>query len=230
MKNKKDMLHPENKIFSLLFFVIFIASCNKYKEYSIKETEAIRKRCIENSQANFGYNEYWKVYNNINDSINNWKDNNFGLYKYFSKGKGLNHRVDSVLCFNENKDKFITTIFSQCIDDCVSDEIWHFYGVRIKGRWYFFEGPTLVLPREYYQEDIHTPLSFEKLKQIATAHIYSGYLKKGIGRQRKINDAFFRDITSGAWCTDCVTQEDWDKKYLSIIREKWTKRDTTDNE
>lgn len=32
-----------------------------------------------------------------------------------------------------------------------------------------------------------------------------------------------------AWCTDCTTQEDWDRKYLSIISENWSKRDTTNN-
>jgi hypothetical protein len=88
---------------------------------------------------------------------------------------------------------------------------------------YFFSGPTLVLPREYYQKD--TPLSFEKLKQIATDHIYRRYLIKNKQGNWEINERFFSDLTSVAWCTDCVTQEQWDSAYIQQVHMNWNKRD-----
>jgi hypothetical protein len=205
--------------------IILFVSCGRYKKYDAKEINEIRDRSIANSQCIIGQDEYWEIYNKVNDSIDNWRINNLGLYKYFSKEKGLNFKVDSILCYNKERNKFITSIFSQCLSDCVSDDIWYFYGVKIRGIWYFFGGATLVLPREYYQEDIHTPLSFEKLKQIATWNIYRRYLKKNTQGEWVINERFFSDLTSGAWCSDCVTQEQWDSAYIRQVNRNWSKRD-----
>jgi hypothetical protein len=66
--------------------------------------------------------------------------------------------------------------------------------VKIKGNWYFFRGEGMVLPREYYQKDIHRPLSFEKMKQIATFNIYRHYLKKNKQGEWEINERFFDRI------------------------------------
>jgi hypothetical protein len=83
----------------------------------------------------------------------------------------------------------------------------------------------MVLPREYYQKDIHMPLSFEKLKQIATSNIYRRYLVKNKKGEWETSDRFFSDLTSGAWCPDCVTQEQWDSAYIRQINRNWSKRD-----
>ena len=79
----------------------------------------------------------------------------------------------------------------------------------------------MVLLREYYQKDVHVPLSFEKLKQITTSNIYRGYLKENKQGEWKINDAFFSDLISVAWCTDCATQEDWNAAYMRQVHENW---------
>ncbi len=49
----------------------------------------------------------------------------------------------------------------------------------------------MVVPREHYQSDIYTPVSFEKLHEIAMINIFRGYLKKNEDGEWKINDAFF---------------------------------------
>jgi len=88
----------------------------------------------------------------------------------------------------------------------------------------------MVLPREFYQEDIHTPLSFEKLKQIATMNIYRGYLRKGKKRKWEINDNFFATFNYDAYNYPFTTQEAWDESWLKLCRENWSKRDTTNYE
>lgn len=105
------------------------------------------------------------------------------------------------------------------------DDITYLNGVKIADKWYFFSGGTLFLPRKYYQKDIHTSLSFEKMKQLAIKEIYSTYLKKGANGEWEVNEKFFADLTSGAWCTDCKTQTQWDSAYLVQVRLNWQKRD-----
>ena len=43
---------------------------------------------------------------------------------------------------------------------------------------------------------------------------------------REINERFFHDLTSVAWCTDCVTQEDWNSAYMRQVYENWQQMDT----
>ena len=215
--NKKNSICV---ILSILFFV----SCDKYKIYNEKEINEIREKCIEKSKSIVGISEYFTIYSCINDSINNWRSNHVGYYQYMGISK--DYLVDSILCFNLTGNKLLTAILQrQLLRNGVQDDIWYFYGVKIKEEWYFFPGPTLVLPREFYQEDIHTPLSFEKLQQIATAHIYRGYLKQGKKGQWEINERFFQDIISknkriGGYgsCLKCKTEEEY---VLYRVRENW---------
>jgi hypothetical protein len=174
---------------------------------------------MEKSQALLG-REYWIIYNSAIDSIDNWIDNEIGNFTYWKSL--INYQLDSVLCVNEQRDKIFFSILLPYIDKAgTSDQIEYFYGVKIKDRWYFFEGPTLVLPREYYQEDIHSPLSFEKLKQIATFNIYRRYLQKNKQGEWKINEQFFTTFNKDAYNYPFSTQEEWEESWLKLSREKW---------
>lgn len=125
--------------------------------------------------------------------------------------------IDSLLCFNIDKNKFVTAILAksfytqqQIIEDNIGDDemdaLYFFYGVRIKEKWYFFLGATCYLPRKNYQSDPHTPLSFAKLHEIAMKEVFSGYLikkKKNVGLWKNlfdpeyeyvINDNFFSEL------------------------------------
>jgi hypothetical protein len=220
------MLHQGNKriISCLILCVISFGGCNKYKTYNVKEIKEIREKSIAKAQSIIGENEYMKIYILMNDSVNNWKSHNLGYYKYMGVSK--DYLIDSVLCVNEKGNKIITTILQQqLLEDGVQDDIWYFYGVKINNQWYFFAGATLVLPREFYQEDIHTPLSFEKLKQIAKSNIYRGYLKKGKKGQWEINERFFDGISNknsigGGYgsCFECQTEKEY---YLYLVNKQW---------
>jgi hypothetical protein len=220
-----DMLHQGNKIFRILVFIVSFAACDRYKEYNVKEMQGIRKQSAEKSQSIVGYDEYWKIYNKINDSINVWKSNKLGYYKYYDVSK--KYLVDSVMCINIFGNKLRTNILlKQLLKEGVQDDIKYFYGVKISGEWYFFAGETLVLPREYYQKDIHTPLSFEKLKQIATVNIYRRYLIKNKQSEWKVNEKFFENLSKyDAYNRPFTTQDSYDESWLQLMKENWNKRD-----
>ena len=218
------MLRQGNKLYFIVLLLLFFVSCNKYKKYNSKEIDNIRNNSIKMAQSIIGANEYKRIHTNMIDSINVWANNELGYYKYYNRTK--NYLIDSVICLNKNGDKCITTILlRQLLKTGVQDDIEFFYGVKINERWYFFPGLTMVLPRENYQKDVHTPLSFEKLKQIATWNIYRGYLKQNQLGKWEINEEFFSDLTSVAWCTNCNTQEQWNEAYLRQVRENWQKKE-----
>lgn len=109
-----------------------------------------------------GEREYYEVYKNANDSIENWFANNLFLLRCpITK----HYQLDSLLCFNSKKDRFLSTVLLQTArKGSVQDYIIFYYGAKIKQKWYIFQGETLVLPREYYQDDIHKPLSWALMK------------------------------------------------------------------
>ena len=195
IKIKMDTLHRENKLFILLFIICFsfFTACNGHKEYNTKEVAKIRERAIATSQSIIGKETYYSIYQMANDSILNWSENKLGLWKYY--GNLTDYQLDSVFCVNEAENKIVFSILRRSLGtNSVGDGISYFYGVKIRNTWYFFQGPFMFLPREFYQKDIHTPLSFEKLKQIATKNIYQGYLEWGKNGQWEINERFFDQV------------------------------------
>jgi len=192
-----DMLCRENNFFILLLFIIgslTFTSCKKHKGYDVKEIATIRERTLAKSQSILGKDEYYSIYQMANDSINNWRKHELEGWKYF--GNLVNYQLDSIFCVNKTGDKIFFAILRRNVDkDTTGDGISYFYGVKIRNTWYFLNAPYLVLLREWYQKDIHTPLPFEKLKQIATSNIYRGYLIKDNTGDWEINERFFEQVT-----------------------------------
>jgi len=220
------MLYRENKTIVIILLFTLIISCNKHKTYNTEEINNIRDNSVSMSLSIIGEKNYWKIYNQLDDSIKNWQDNQ--LKRYNEDTTKIKSQIDSVLCFNEKGNKMITTrlMSGNGSDEDVMDAIICYYGVKINNQWYFFSASTMYLPRKYYQEDIHTPLSFEKMKELAAKHIYRGYLMKNpLWKEQSgveeyvINERFFADLTSVAWCVDCVTQEQWDAAYLEWVKD-----------
>nr|WP_321426941.1 hypothetical protein [uncultured Acetobacteroides sp.] len=166
-------------------------------------------------------NKYVNIYHQAGDTVKKWIENDIEYFNDVVFGKTIT--VDSLLCFNSNKTKLITAILTRKYWNTESDGITYFYGVNIDGNWYFFQGPFIVISREMYvsKSKIHEPLSFEMLHEIAMKEVFNGYLKKGSKGKWEVDDSFFADITSQAWCTTCHSQADWDSTYLSIVRKNW---------
>ena len=227
MKKKMDISnHANNKLFYiyLLICTICFASCNeKIKVFDSKKINTIRTESTKMAKQIVGEEEYWNVYSSVNDSIKNWISNSLDQYLL---QKENNWRIDSILCFNRRGDKCRMSLMNQKKNDgnVYYESIWFMYGVKIDQQWNFFRGPSLALPREYYQDSVNIPLSFEKMRQIATEEIYRGYLKKDKSGNLVINDLFFHDLTSVAWGPSTNTKEQWDSTYLEIIQSNWQKK------
>jgi len=175
------------------------------------------------SKNTVGEEEYNNVYKRVNDTTGFWCENKLEsmqgeiMWRYY---------IDSLLCFNRTKDRFITNILVPCQDKlCTQDEIKLLCGEKINGVWYFFSGnSTLAIPRENYQNDVHKPLSYIQLHQIALKEVYGGYLNdKG-----EINEAWFTNhFESIGWCSTCKTRDEFEKVHLKAVRDKWKYKTTS---
>ena len=172
------------------------------------------------------------MYQNWNDTLSNWNKNNLFGGSVACKSS---FQLDSLLCFNKNRNRVVSTIlYGGCRTD-QSDLIQTCYGAKIKNKWYFFGGASYTLLRDYYGSDINTPLSFEKMHEIALEEIYSGYLiKKDKGfwgnifgkTEWEINEAFFEGMesrhTDGSYgsCHGCKTFNEY---VIYITNLQWKK-------
>lgn len=229
-KKKKAMLYRGSKIGIICLLLIFCA-CKKeltkeeiQKQIQKEEKVRIKQRKLYYtfSRGMIGDKEYDNVLKNANDSLKNWI--NHKLPSYISIAQDP-YEMDSLICFNREKNKFVSAILSKCqLKKCVQDDIYFFYGIKIKGAWYFFRGASITLPREYYQENIHKPLSYKKMKDIAIKEVFSGYLKQERDSNKYVIDEnFFNDITDTNYrgFEKCVTTEDFDNAYLNEIKVNW---------
>lgn len=215
------MSYPNRARFILLI-ISFLFSCNPNKK---KDDSHSTKMVIDFVASEIGEYEYWKIYGMMCDSISSWEKNELRSWKIDKST--VEFQVDSVLCINKKLDKVIAAhLGRQLLSSGTLDGIAYLYGVKIKGQWYFFSGPTLYVPRD--KENLRTPTSFTKLHEIAMDNIFKGYLKKNKeSGEWEINEGFFADLTGNAGCADCKTQAQWDSTYLATVRENWKNRDTT---
>lgn len=213
-----------NRGLSSSFFIFFLISCASDNE-SIKLYELSKGF----SQEKISIKGYWQLYSMGLDTLNNWIDNRLNSVSYLKKG---NWRLDSLVCVNKNVDKAVMCFYLQGhLQTSSMDDLHFFYVTKIDNHWYFFKGPVLYLPREYYQKDIHTPLSWEKLHELAMTEIFSGYLRRDAAGQWQINDHFFDDIIPKnepvargyGECFECNTEEEY---VLYRVRKNWRERDT----
>ncbi len=203
------MLKHVNKIIFLVSLIVF----------SCRNNDARRQLFYARSVKKATESEYYKVYNNALDSIRFWTQNKFLNYTMQINCKW---ELDSLICFNSKLTKCILSIENQEIR-YFTNSINYLYGIKIKSEWYFIEGPTIYLFSERYGQSPKTALSFEKLHAIALDEIYKNYLTAS----GEINEDFFSDLTSAAYCSECKTDEEFNEIYLGIVRGNWLRRDTT---
>jgi len=197
------------------------------KEEKSNSSLASEKQIQDFLYKHVGRDEYYRIHDMMLDSLKNWEKANLKGYLALHL---YSHKLDTLICFNKLKNKLITSILFKCdVPNCVQENIWYFYGVNIKEKWYFFSGPTIVLPRA--SNSLNVVPSFSELHKIAFEEIFSGYLKENDKGKWEINESFFSDLTSGAWYVYGwpvpKTQNDWDKVYLWWVNRNWQKRDTT---
>jgi hypothetical protein len=216
-----------NKI--IILHICFLTACGESKNKPVS-FEKISKQTI-------GVSQYKKIYKEASDSLLNWVNND--LYK--SKQYNYTYQIDSLLCFNNNKDRFISAKleFFGVQNKYFSDGIDYFLGEKIEGKWYFWTGSSYVIPREMVKgHDITKPLSYKQLHKIALIEIYGGYLTK----EGKINEKWFTHHFESSFDFNEQTQkEDWFLKgnrftdrtkyyhyiHMLSVNGLWATRDTT---
>ncbi len=182
------MLNHVNKCMALILLTASMA-CYQQERNNSKRNHKI----LEISETTMGKQEYNVIRQQVLDSLNTWCSAKLPGYRSMWSYR---YQLDSTLCFNTEKDRMVTAILVQCTEtDCESDDVQYFYGAKIKNQWYFFRGGgTMVVIREHYQKDIHTPVSFEKLHELAMNNMLRGYVKKSKEGKWEINDAFFTSL------------------------------------
>jgi hypothetical protein len=236
------MLHVDKKIIKGFIVLLLCISCDQTDKSLIQDRYEI---ALDRSLQIVGPSVYHNVLKSAEDSMDNWIKNKI---PFFARFKIDSVRLDSLVCFNRNGTKAIMARLSQCRRDCAQDDIHFFYGVKIKENWYFFSGATIVLARENYQKDVHAPLPFTKLHEIAMQEVFRGYLKKkdlGFWRnvfgktEYEVNEAFFNQLDYSKWAffdingkavdNSKLTQAQLDSHLLAkAVFSNWKIRDTTD--
>lgn len=230
---KKDISNYLTKVITLLTFSLLVA-CSQ----SEKDNQERNRKILELSKTIIGEREYNKLYQQASDSLNTWCSKKLLGYKSIWS---FDYHLDNVLCFNKERDRLVTAILGRHNrPDCETDAVDYFYGAKIKGQWYFFQGgSTMIVLREHYQRDIHTPLSFEKLHELAMKNMLRGYIKKNAKGIWEINDAFFTARMENVGWGDFKNQSHQDtaaygkrfsnKKeyfesiYMDVVKSYWIK-------
>lgn len=208
-----DMLNLDKKIIYILLALLFVRCDNiehKTNEYE-KSIEII------------GKNEYKSIYTDLRDSINLWVINRIRSY---DAEVIYPFKIDSLLCFNSNKNRFISCRHLYVdIPNATSDDLRFVYGEKINDKWYFFKGASIVIPRSMVNNHpINKPLSYQQLHQIALKEVYKGYLNN----KGEINEEWFTShFENVGWCGTCKTTEDFQKSRLENVKTLWLQRDTS---
>ena len=197
--------------------------------YGCKRVESSQQDIKTASVNIIGKDVYEKIISKARDSLALWKQ--LRLENYIENKGETRSILDTLLCFNSTGTKFISCLLGQVlIENASMDGLVYFYGVNIEEKWHYFAGATVYISRGSYVKNIHTPLSFEKLHEIAIKNIYSGYLQKNTAGQWEIDDGFFERIANKnpngkgyGPCFDCKTEDEY---YLYLVKDNWTKRDT----
>ena len=146
------------KYFSILIILFTNYSCFNKTNKDIN--------LIEENLKLVGEKEYYKVYNSIKDSIRFWSINQISNFKYHPESKFF--FADSLLCFNSQKNKFISALLNFNIDNKNSDGIDFLYGFKSNENWFFLRGAYVVIPREMFKNHpVNQPLSYQQLHEMA---------------------------------------------------------------
>lgn len=195
---KMDMLNRGKKnIFYVIVLPILFCCCetkqNKNDPYIISSNTS-------------GDIQYKKTLQKANDSIVVFHLNNLKSYNFLNSGIWY---LDSLICFNANKSRFIGCVLYTTSNFKLSDHdgIQFFYGEKIDTNWYFFKGENVHVPREMVKnQPIDKPLSYQQLHQIALREVYKGYLK----RDGDINEDWFTEHFEGSGYGDFNDQTSFD--------------------
>ena len=200
------------KLFMFAGVGLFTSSCNS------------EKRIDSENNYSHNFNNYQKIYQCANDSLTTWIQDSLALTKFIAFGEW---KLESSLCFNSDSTRFFTTVNfrNSWFKNASQDDIHEFGGAFIKGKWYFFFlSGTMVVPREMYKKDVHTPLSFQTLSKLAHKELHSKAFIFAKNGTYKVDEEFFKrtfnsDVFEG--CEGNRTEACYDSMTLVHSRDKY---------
>jgi len=83
--------------------------------------------------------------------------------------------LDTQIYLNSGMDKGIMNLMVQNSENKFQDMIYVILCENYKGKWWFYRGPTYVIPRENYTDNPVNPLPLHKLLEIARKNSLNWY-------------------------------------------------------
>lgn len=172
----KDILKSAKYV--LLYILFLLIACENKLENGLNK----KKDLFEISKESFdGEENFLKFQSLMNDTINNWIKNELYL---FSDDNSVNYFLDSLIFINHSHTKVVSILYRSFNYKNHHDGFSEFFGVKIKGKWYFWTGAYTVVPREMVKKkNTEKPLTYKQLHAFAIGSL-SVYLDK----QGNIND------------------------------------------
>lgn len=172
-----------NKNTIYLFFILSFFSCKK---------DFQRIDMTGNYYVNNNFVKYEKVYNQLNDSLNYWIEQQISSVEYFQNKSEF--MVDSMILFNKDSTHLYTLILKKDMHkkDAVFDYLKAIGGAKINKAWYFFfMNVTYPVDRKSFQDSIYAPLSFDELSYLAHENLI-GIIRKDANNYFYVDEKFFQ--------------------------------------
>lgn len=191
---------------------ILLVSCNSNNTNNQENYYSMSKSIT-------GETSYNRIFNCIEDSLDNWKSKNVSVS--YNNKNNFKLLFDSLICLNSEGDKFLVGLHMYTLlNDGSSDGLIFFNGIKIENNWYLLRGPSVVIPREMFKNHpINQPLSYQQLHEMALKNVYKGYLKA----DGSINDAMINHYFPKNE-NDFKTRKEYERYYLALSKNIWLER------
>ena len=173
------MSRQENKVVLILFFLLFIL-------FSCKDEYSKRSDYFQLSQTLNEKDSLTAVIHSAAiDTIKSWINADLTYFHKFNQASldEAEWKIDDFVLINTKKDKCVLSMLIRLFYNPSQDDIYFILGEKYQGKWWFYQGPDLVILQENYTDDkAMTALSFNTLSEIAQRNSLNWYyIEKGNG-------------------------------------------------
>lgn len=202
-----DIYLKGNKLIIVTVIIILFNSCSK------------ESRIDKHISKNF--NSVKNEYKLLEDSLKYFANSHL---KDFTSEYLFPWQIDSFICMNSSRDKFVATInsSSKTCRECEMDDVTKILGKKFNGVWYFFlGGGTLVVPRSKYGKDGMHPLRMHELSQIAHKEMFGENCLIKKDGEYIVNDAWVDQHFYDKGWGNFKRKEQYDSVHWFYIKDKW---------
>lgn len=119
------------------------------------------------------------VYKNLRDTLNRWANLKLRYWYYLNDPRECVWVIDDLIYFNSQQNKCLATLLLATYYNKESDDIRFLLGEKQNGKWWFYDGPNLVIIQSVYEPDPTVKaLPFSTLRTIARRTALSWYYQE----------------------------------------------------